>query len=90
MKSLAWNAPGVTYATSREDKAWTAELKIPFPDVGLRGNERWLINICRNNYYPADPNDKNPQKWKLEQSSWPPVYGAFYHTDFFASLFLED
>jgi len=47
----AWN-PEYDVALTREDKSWTAELRIPFAIYGgpPRPGETWRMNFCRERY----------------------------------------
>ena len=53
----AWNPKAVKVATKVAAKEWTAEIAIPFADLGLKAgkiNKVWRMNLTRFNHAPAE------------------------------------
>ena len=85
---FAWNPPGVRYKCTVEDsgetvagiltfgkKLWTAELAIPFADLGVaapKDGETWRANLCRDFSVPPGT-QRGPADW----TTWSPIKGAF-------------
>ncbi len=70
-KDVSWNSKNVKIAVKKNEQTWTAEIAIPFKELGMTASDHaasaWRANFYRNN--PA--ND--------ESSAWSPT-GKSFHT----------
>lgn len=78
-KSSLWNAAGLKKAAKKHNREWTAEIAIPFKDIGLNAppafsDSAWRANFCRNN--PA----------KDETAAWSPTEKSFHSTSAFGFI----
>ena len=77
-KDVSWNSENVVKAVKKNERTWTAEIAIPFKELGLTAPDRaassWRANFYRNN--PASD----------ESSAWSPTEKSFHTQSAFGFL----
>ncbi|HOK80129.1 MAG TPA: DUF4838 domain-containing protein [bacterium] len=89
MDGINWNAKDIEYATNMSERFWSAEIKIPFASIQFDPESEWKINACRNYYEPEQKTTATSKLWKIEHSSWLPVFGSFHNISAFGFLKIE-
>ena len=77
-KDASWNSKNVKIAVKKNDRTWTAEIAIPFKELGITASDHaasaWRANFYRNN--PASD----------ESSAWSPTQKSFHTPGAFGFL----
>jgi hypothetical protein len=79
----SWN-PDLTVKCAKEEKAWTAEIKIPFKELGVNGKNKrhiWSINLNRSARDPENPANCEDTAWaptEDESSHVPWMFGYMW------------
>ncbi len=77
-KDASWNSKNVKIAVKKNERTWTAEIAIPFKELGMTASDHaasaWRANFYRNN--PASD----------ESSAWSPTQKSFHTPGAFGFL----
>ncbi|MCX7805179.1 MAG: SMP-30/gluconolactonase/LRE family protein, partial [Planctomycetota bacterium] len=89
---LSWDPKGLVLKTAVGDDRWTAELKIPFEDMGIEKGKRpilWGANFGRSRWARRPAMDETPG-WMNWDTMWQPnPIGSPHTPEWFGNLIFE-